>query len=176
MTRFLIFLFLVLTACSSGPIAEVPSMQRDLLVDFQTACRHIDDMCTWKLTLLAPESNPPLAAVWFAKEPPEIVGDAAALLAIRRRYGPWSAVWIFGHEGGHVVDYRSGMFDLYQTSWAAELSADDAGGCVVALAGGDIKDVLPMITTVLLDGGKSHPPGEMRAAAAQRGYDRCESF
>lgn len=179
-----LLILLVLTACSAcgatTPHTEMPTSETkdSVMLAFEKACkaaevRHIDYACKVAVTPIDdPDARGYIAGIHLLER--HIKYGRLEMGSIETRYGFWANVYIFGHELGHLYDYKTGIIYL-MTSHQAELSADELGGCFLAMAGGEeeeLEQALHMIRS-LFDESDTHPGPARRMAAAKKGYEDC---
>jgi hypothetical protein len=101
-----------------------------------------------------------------SKQQADIHYDPRFIANVARHYG-WDAVWgIFAHEVGHA---HLGIFDLYESGYTDENSADYIAGFLLAKNGISLDPFILLLTKINTDDGV-HPHTTIRLNTIARGY------
>lgn len=80
----------------------------------------------------------------------------------------WYTVYVFAHEIGHHIHGHT--FGFNPDRHQGELDADRFGGWVVARLGGGLDQALSFMPSLSEQGGKTHPPRNLRIQATREGW------
>lgn len=173
-------LWLSLLSCANGAQMARHPTEPSQLADPRVEQAHADACAAMEYATGAPLCRiaPPLpqrgrgyAAISLRAGVAAMLYDRDDIARIIDRYGYESAVWLFGHEAGHVADLVTGQWQDGPTTDGEQLRADAWGGCVLRILGYSALPVQAFIRAELGRDGDDF--GEQRAAAAMAGWISC---
>ena len=92
---------------------------------------------------------------------------------VQTAYSSYATIGIFGHELGHLIDFRSRN---NATSTSREAYADMYAGCAFAIAGEPRSNLIYLAQTLhALGASPGYPTPQQRSQLLKQGYDNCSN-